>query len=176
MLYVILASVGVLILFSVSRAFKLRQSKSPLHQENINVFKIGYGDNPGVRGKRVRAFLAKDMADECLLEDNKVYGVAFKNQQSPNLPHCAGCRCEYIDAGVLGNSIFSRQNRKKSISTPVLYMSDLGELNFYEYKYYKYNLLILRSSDDSEAKNYRELKDSLTILPVFKQKVSQHLE
>ena len=155
---------AVFIAFFVGKKFW--QQKKTIRQEQKDYRRLRPQGREGAQ--KVVAYLNKAIALICLEEDGKVYGHAYKNEEPVGLPHNEGCACSYVPF----KAHLEAGSKEAKAQT---YPSDLGDLSFKEYKFYKY-ALYQRLSQDADQKNlYQELQENLKVDAHFKEKVEAHL-
>ncbi|MBL0691185.1 MAG: hypothetical protein JJV97_02510 [SAR324 cluster bacterium] len=162
------AVLTIFFIILLKRVIKPNRVKQKRHQRLIKA--ITSEDFSPTANQRLVAFLHKGINKLCLSEDGKIYGVSFKNKQPSELPHVAGCRCEYQIEPMRISNIFSAKKSKAET-----YKTDLGDLDFYSYKYYKYSLMMLSDEDKEKRKTIEDLRSSLIMDASFVDKVKQHL-
>ena len=121
--------------------------------------------------KTLKAYLHKDISLTCLQEDGKFYGSMFKQNEPLGLPHGPGCKCSYKTVRFRLSDVFTKQEDFNQIKR----MSDIGELNFYQFKYYKYSLMMKHSLNSPQYQDQLELREKLQVSDDFKETVAKAL-
>ena len=128
----------------------------------------------GHNAVKISVEIAKGTPTSCLLKEGQVYGADFHRKKAPELPCCEGCRCKTEEFVYRSSELFAGGKGEKNGKT---FPSDLGNLDFLEYKFYKYSLILLNGDlPVAELEDLAEIRDELKASSAFRRKVERHLD
>jgi len=129
------------------------------------------GKQISISGVRVVAFLSKESPLSCLLMDGRFFGDDYQEKTAPSLPHEKGCQCMLME-----NIRRSREMGAKQSNDSFSQMSDLGELNPSDARFYRFFLISLHpDASDSLKSEYQELAANVDVNDRFRRQVETHL-
>lgn len=132
---------------------------------------IVHGKQIPIRGQKISTFLSRDTPLKCLLDDDKSFGDDFKDKTPPTLPHETGCQCEMKPVIHRSHDWFNSKVKQTE-----KFVTDLGELDRNEFRFFKFKLIVEHKEVNEELKEqYQDLLENISVSEDFKSRIAKYV-